>query len=154
GLRNANGRLIPLAGTWKYWIQNAHVPKVGVYPASYQPCGCLRVVFPQGTTREFRRSRVLRRRVAEGRYKQDRVYFVRSYIASFPDNAIAIRLSADLPGRISFSMTMDSKHPQHRLYKLDEHTLALHVKVKDGVLEGTSFVSLKLDGGEVYEQDG
>lgn len=154
GLRNANGRFIPLAGTWKYWIQNANVPKVGVYQASYQPFGSLRFVFPKGTTREYRRSLDLDRGVAEVRYKQDGVSFVRSYIASFPDNAVAIRLSADLPGRISFSMTMDSKHPQHRLYKLDEHTLALHVKVKDGVLEGTSFVSLKLDGGKVYEQDG
>src|SRR5690606_12201868 len=43
---------------------------------------------------------------------------------------------------------------KHRIWKVDEQTLAMTVHVKGGALEGTSFLTIKLDGGTVVEKNG
>ncbi|WP_437919090.1 glycosyl hydrolase family 95 catalytic domain-containing protein [Sphingobacterium sp. LRF_L2] len=153
-LRNVKRGFISLAGLWKYWIQDADVPKVGTYQASYQPFGSLRFSFPDGKTEDYQRSLDLDRGLVEVHYKQGDVSFSRSYFASYPDNLIGIRLTADKPKQVYFSVTLASKHANKRLWQIDKHSLALQVKVKGGVLEATSFVTLKLKGGKLYEQDG
>ncbi|MBD1420588.1 glycoside hydrolase N-terminal domain-containing protein [Sphingobacterium chuzhouense] len=153
GLKNANGKFISLVGQWKYWIQDADVPKVGVFQASYQPFGSLKFQFPDGDTEQYERSLDLERGVAEVAYTQADVQYKRTYFANYPDNVIAIRLAADKPGQISFALSMETKHQKHRVWKLDDHTLAMTVQVKGGALEGTSFLTVKLDGGTVTEQD-
>ncbi len=154
GLRSAKGKFISILGQWKYWVQDANVPKVGVYQASYQPFGSLLFRFPTGEVTNYRRSLSLERGLAEVSYTQAGVSFKRTYIASHPDGTIAIALSADQPKRLSFSVSMNAKHSGYRAWKVDKQTLGMQVKVKNGVLEGVSFLTIKLDGGAIREKDG
>ncbi|KGE14992.1 glycosyl hydrolase family 95 catalytic domain-containing protein [Sphingobacterium deserti] len=154
GVRGKKGKFISIVGQWKYWVQNSKAPKVGDYQASYQPFGSLKLRFPSANATNYSRSLDLEKGLATVSYMQNNVSFTRTYLASSPDNVLALHLAADRRGQISFSLTMDAKHQGYRVWKIDDHSLGMHVKVKDGVLEGTSFVSIKLQGGSIQEQDG
>jgi len=154
GFKNAAGKFISIVGEWKYWIQDSDVPKVGVFQASYQPFGILKFRFPEGDTEQYERSLDLERGLAEVTYRKSGVQYTRTYFASYPDNMIAIRLAADKPGQVSFALAMETKHEKHRIWKVDNHTLGMTVNVKGGALEGTSFLTVKLDGGTITEKEG
>lgn len=154
GIQNTAGKFISLVGQWKYWIQDSEVPKMGVFQESYQPFGSLKFYFPEGDTQHYERSLDLERGLAEVKYERSGVLFTRTYFASHPDNTIAIRLAANKQGQVSFALAMETKHEKNRVWKVDEHTLAMTVHVKGGALEGTSFLTVKLDGGTLTEKDG
>lgn len=154
GLKNAKGKFISLVGDWKYWMQNAEAPAVGAYQASYQPFGHLKFYFPAGKTEDYQRSLNLDEGIAKVSYKQHGVQYTRTYLANYPKNVIAVRLAADQPKQVSFSVAMKTKHAKHQVWKVDQHTLAMRVQVKDGALEGTSFLTIKLDGGTLTQRDG
>jgi len=128
--------------------------KTGAYQAAYQPFGSLRLIFPEGKTEEYARSLDLERAVAEIRYRRGGVLFSRSYIASHPDNAIAIRLAADRPKQISLRLALDAEHPDRQVFRVDDRTIALRVKVDGGALEATAFVTVNTTGGRVAERNG
>lgn len=154
GFKNAAGKFISIGGQWRYWIQDSDAPKVGAFQAAYQPFGSLKFRFPEGESQQYERSLDLERGLAEVKYKKAGVQFTRSYFASYPDNMIGIRLTADKPGQISFALAMETKHEKNRVWKVDDYTLAMNVHVKGGALEGTSFLTVKLDGGTIVEKDG
>ncbi len=154
GLRDTAGKFIPIVGEWKYWIQDSDAPKVGTFQASYQPFGSLKFRFRDGESQQYERSLDLETGLAEVTYKRGDVRFSRTYFASYPDNMIGIRLTADKPEQVSFALAMETKHEKHRVWKVDEQTLAMTVHVKGGALEGTSFLTVKLDGGTIEEKDG
>jgi len=128
--------------------------KTGTYQAAYQPFGSLRLIFPKGKMEHYARSLDLERAVAEVRYRRDGVLFSRSYIASHPDNTIAIRLAADRPKRVSFRLALDAKHPDRQVFRVDDRTIALRVKVEGGALEATAFATVNTTGGRVSERNG
>ncbi len=81
----------------------------GPFTESYQPLGDLHIDF--GTQRdisEYRRELDLNTAAARVRYRAGTVEFTREAIASTPDQVIAIRLAASEPGRVSFSIRIDS----------------------------------------------
>ena len=77
-------------------------PKSGF--GAYQPFGELRLAVPDaaGAT-DYRRSLDLSTAVAEVRYTVAGVNYRREYFASYPDNVIVARISADQPGKVSFA---------------------------------------------------
>ncbi|TDS10318.1 glycoside hydrolase family 95 protein [Sphingobacterium paludis] len=154
GLRSKQGKFISVVGQWKYWIQDSNAPSVGAYQASYQPFGSLRLRFPGADATHYSRSLDLEKGIATVAYTQNNVSFTRTYLVSAPDQVLALHLTADKQEQISFSLTMDAKHQGCRVWKVDDHTLGMQVKVKDGALQGTSSVSIKLQGGSIREQDG
>ena len=81
----------------------------GVFTQSYAPVGNLLLTFEHGdSSRGYRRQLDLQSAVADVRYRIGNVNYVREVIASHPDQVIAVRLSADRPGMISFTATLDS----------------------------------------------
>src|SRR5690606_41905539 len=108
----------------------------------------------EGDTEQYECSLDLERGLAEGTSRKSGVRYTRSYFASYPANMIAIRLAADKPGQVSFALAMETKHEKHRIWKVDNHTLGMTVNVKGGALEGTSFLTVKLDGGTITEKEG
>jgi len=79
---------------------------------AYQPLGDLKLHFPgHGKPAGYRRSLDLGRAVARVSYKLDGVRFTREVFASYPSQVIAVRLTADKPGRISFDLSLSSKQP-------------------------------------------
>ncbi|HPD14797.1 MAG TPA: glycoside hydrolase family 95 protein [Planctomycetota bacterium] len=78
----------------------------------YQPFGDLKLAFPgHADAADYRRQLDLDEAVAATRYKVGGVMFQREVFASFPDQAIVVRITADRPGQVSFTASLSSPHP-------------------------------------------
>ena len=78
---------------------------------AYQPFGDLRLHFPgHEKPAAYRRELDLDAAVARASYQVDGVTYTREVIASYPDNVIAVRLTASQPGALNFTLRMDSPH--------------------------------------------
>jgi alpha-L-fucosidase 2 len=74
----------------------------------FQTLGDLRLGFEHtGTPTEYRRALDLASAVAEVSYKAGGVTYRREAFASHPDQAIVVRLTADQPGKLDFSVRLD-----------------------------------------------
>ncbi|MGI5521342.1 glycosyl hydrolase family 95 catalytic domain-containing protein [Micromonospora sp. CA-259024] len=76
---------------------------------AYQPVGNLRLTVPDtGTVSEYHRSLDLTTATTSVTYLANGVRYRREVLASAPDQVIAVRLTADRPGSITFSAAFDS----------------------------------------------
>lgn len=79
---------------------------------AYQPFGDLKLAFPgHAEATDYRRQLDLDQAIATTRYKAGGVAFQREALASFPDQLIAIRITADKPGQLTFTAALSSPHP-------------------------------------------
>jgi alpha-L-fucosidase 2 len=83
----------------------------GPYNQSYQPLGDLLISFEHGEAAGYRRELDLATAVARIAYRAGGVAFTRELFATAPGQVIAVRLSADTPGALSFTATLASPHP-------------------------------------------
>ena len=82
---------------------------------AYQPFGDIRLTFPgHEAATDYQRDLDLDRAIATTRYEVDGVTFTREVFASYPDNVIAIHLTASQPGKLSFGVRLDSPHKDSR----------------------------------------
>jgi alpha-L-fucosidase 2 len=144
---------VPLAPTWQYWVQDAAPPLAPSYQASYQPFGDLFLNFPQAdSASEYMRSLDIGRAVAQTKYLQNGVPFLRDYFISAPRQALVCRLRAGYDGKITFTARLQSPH-KYKVYRVDDHTLALAVQVRDGVLRGVSYLRVEAKKGRLTVTD-
>ena len=69
-------------------------------------------LFPGHTNAtDYRRDLDLATALAKVSYRVGDTIFTRECFATFPDQVIVWRVTADRPGRVSFTVTMDSPHP-------------------------------------------
>jgi alpha-L-fucosidase 2 len=81
----------------------------------YQPFGDVRLTFPgHDAATNYRRELDLDTAVATTRYDVAGVTFTREVFASYPDNVIAIHLTASRPGQLTFTVALDSPHKTSR----------------------------------------
>jgi len=158
GADKATGKLttplLKLNGTWKYWIQDANPPVFPAYEADYQPFGDLYLNFKdQGTATDYKRELNIQDAVATTSYTSNGVKFTREYFASAPDRAIVIHLKADKPGHISLDALLQTFQKQNHLIKVDDHTIALTLKVNNGVLHAASYLYAHVVKGAVSVSD-
>jgi alpha-L-fucosidase 2 len=79
---------------------------------AYQPLGDLRLVLRgHEHATDYRRELDLDRAVVRVRYRIGETSFTREVFSSAPDQVLVVRLTADGPARLSFTATVDSKHP-------------------------------------------
>lgn len=77
----------------------------------YQPFGDLRLTFPgHESFTDYRRELDLDSAIATVSYEVGDTTFRREVFASYPDRVIVMRLTADKPGQINFTLRMDSPH--------------------------------------------
>lgn len=86
------------------WVGNEH------HTGGYQPFGDLYVDLGHKDYSEYRRELDLRRALQTVTYKAGGVAYKREYIASYPDQVLVIRMTADKPGSLSGSVWLDSMH--------------------------------------------
>jgi len=77
---------------------------------SYQPFGDIHIVLPHAEFTDYRRDLDLGRAVGTVTYKSGGVTYRREYFASYPDQVIVVRLSADKPGSLSGSIQLADRH--------------------------------------------
>jgi alpha-L-fucosidase 2 len=78
---------------------------------AYQPFGDIRLDFPgHETAINYQRELDLDSAVATTRYDVGGVTYTREVLASYPDNVIAVRITASQPGKLVFDVRLDSPH--------------------------------------------
>ncbi|HVW14713.1 MAG TPA: glycoside hydrolase family 95 protein [Mucilaginibacter sp.] len=137
-----------LNSEWKYYIQDDNPPAYPRYNADYQPFGDLHLQFPKQEISDYKRDLDISNAIAHVYYKAGGVNYTREYFASEPGKVIAIHLTADHPGKINCSALLSSLHRSFYTRKINDHTLALYLKVHDGALRGVSYLYVKAEGGE------
>jgi len=140
---------IVLKPLWKYWLQNDQPPAYPRYNADYQPFGDVYLQFPKQTVSNYTRDLDLSTATAHVIYNANGIAYSREYFASAPDHVIAIHLTASKPGNISFKAILKTLQRSYNIYKVDNNTLALSLKVNDGVLKGVSYLHAVATGGKV-----
>ncbi|MDB4583746.1 glycoside hydrolase N-terminal domain-containing protein, partial [Draconibacterium sp.] len=98
---------------------------VPIYQSAYQPFGNLFLTFPNsGESSDYRRELDLKNAVANVSYTTDGARYTRKTFASFPDQAIVMRLECDKPGQINFDLSLTSPHPSESITQ-DENILLM-----------------------------
>ncbi|WP_342648367.1 glycoside hydrolase N-terminal domain-containing protein [Mucilaginibacter sp. CSA2-8R] len=141
---------IKLAKSWKYWIQDFNPPAFPRYNADYQPFADVFLQFAkQGAISNYKRDLDISNATAHVSYTSNGVNFVREYFSSNPDQVIAMHLTADKPGNITFKALLSTLHNKYNIRKVDNQTLALSLQVSNGVLTGVSYLKVQAEGGKV-----
>lgn len=123
----------------------------------YQTIGSLIIEAPgHEKAKNYYRDLDLERAVATTRYQVDGVNFQREVFASFPDQVIIIRFTADKPGELNFKVSYDS--PLQSTVKKQGKKLVLRGKGGDhegvkGVIEVETQSQVIAEGGKVSLTD-
>ena len=121
------------------WVGNEH------HTGGYQPFGDLYIQLGHRDVSDYRRELDIRRALQTVRYRSGGVTYTRDYFASYPDQVLVFRLTADKPGALSGEVWLDSMHrssiaaaqghPKEAmaaiLTKAEGHTLTLTGESKD-----------------------
>ena len=143
-----------LAPAWKYRVQDDGPPALPKYEADYQPFGDL-YLRPSGMSdvrsvkvTNYRRELDIRRAIATTSYDCNGIHYTREYFASVPQQAIVMWVGADKPGKISLQALLRTPHRDFSVSRIDDHTLALSVKVRNGVLKGVAYLHVQALHGQ------
>lgn len=117
---------------------------------AYQPFGDLHLHFAGGgEATEYRRELDLASALARTTFKLGGIRFERDVFASHPDQVIVMRITADHPASVCFTLKMDSPHTNSQTAALAADTLALSGQVEPGGLRFESRLHVVCDGGTV-----
>ena len=141
---------ISLNGRWKYFIQDDNPPPVGVYQASYQPFGDLFLIFKNTKqVTNYRRELNLENAIATTSYSLNGIDFKREYFVSQPNQLLAINVTASQKASVNFELVIRSPHRNYTVRKIDNNSIALSLQVRNGALQGESFIQVITTGGTV-----
>lgn len=100
---------------------------------SHLPVGdlLLEMRHPDGEVRDYRRDLDLDRAAATVNYSMGGVRFTREVIASHADNVIAVRLSADRPGSVSFKMGFQANREPNSVTTRGDDTLVITADARE-----------------------
>ena len=125
----------------------------------FQPAGELHLAF-QGHENydNYYRELDIERAVAKTTYKVNGVTFTREVLASFADQVMVVRLTADKPGQLSFAASYSTLHlkPEIGTTPGKELILAGRGSDHDGIMGGVKFkviTKIKTEGGSVSAND-
>jgi len=112
---------------------------VPLHQEKYQPFGDLWLEFANhDSITEFRRELDIANAICRTTYMTGGKKYTREYFASHPANLIVIRLLSDNRRSLSFDLKMTALHEDFKVTPGENNTLTLAVKVKNGVLYGSS----------------
>lgn len=145
---------ISLNKKWKYFIQNAEPPAVPRYQADYQPFGDLWLLFKnQNNPSNYKRELDISTAISRTTYSANGINYTREYFTSQPDQAIVIHLTASKPGSLTFEVNMNSPHQNFSTKKIDDKTLQLALKVRNGALRGVSYLQAVTTKGKLIVEN-
>ncbi|HMQ63545.1 MAG TPA: glycoside hydrolase family 95 protein, partial [Flavilitoribacter sp.] len=133
-------------------------PETADYGMPYQPVGDLLIEFPgHEKATDYYRELDIKNAVTAVEYTVDGVRFHREMLASIPDQVIAVFLTADQPGKLDFSLKMNSPQVRHQVTVQGE-TIGLSGTTGDhegktGRVNFQALVRPVLEGGELTTTD-
>ncbi|KPK46491.1 MAG: hypothetical protein AMK72_09805 [Planctomycetes bacterium SM23_25] len=97
----------------------------------YQPFGDLTLAFAgHDQATDYRRDLDIDSAIVTVRYSVEGVAFTREVFASYPDQAIVVRVTADKPGKVSFKASLASPHQETSVAAAGKDVLSMRGKVK------------------------
>lgn len=131
-----------------------NAPEGNNYGMAFQPIGNLFLNFERHEKVEnYYRDLDIRNAVASVSYTIKGVNFKREILASFTDDVLIVRITADKPAHINFSLEMDSPHKSYDI-KTTGNRLLLSgssgdMDNKSGKVKFETIVQAKLEGGKL-----
>lgn len=127
----------------------------GEQSASYQPLGTLNLInLNDDLVKNYRRDLNLDSALARVRYSQNGVDYVKEYFTSFKDSLIGIRITANQPGSINYSIALTSQTPHQIKVSNNQITMVAHATgdVKE-TIHACTILRLLPQGGTSYIKD-
>ncbi|MBC8372950.1 MAG: glycoside hydrolase family 95 protein [Planctomycetes bacterium] len=113
-------------------LASQHFMSVPLRQEDYQPLGDLVLTFDghdKYETKSYRRELDISQAVASVSYRVGDATFTREVIASHPDQIIAVRITCDKPGRITFGAKLTTLHTESKTIRSDDTTLSLQGRI-------------------------
>ena len=124
---------------------------------SYQAFGDLGIEFSGFSVAEataYRRELSLDDAIASTSFTANGVTFRREVFASWPAQAIIVRLTASRPGSLSFTASLQSAHKNAKASALSGRELMMSGPVEDSVIRYEARLLVEPEGGEVAAKEG
>jgi len=116
----------------------------------YQPFGDLWLTFPgHDKATGYRRELDLSTAVCRTSYDLGGTAFTREYIASYPDNLIAINLACSKKKALTFDVALTALHEGFTAIPGKDGTITLKLRIKEGLLGGTAIIRTIVKGGGI-----
>lgn len=113
---------------------------------SYQAFGDLKLHFDNHREySNYHRELDLEQAICRVSYQCNKVNYSREYLASHPDQLIALNLSADKKKALNFSLNLETLH-EGKSIEISGNKMSLQVQVKDGALRGVATLQVVSDG--------
>jgi alpha-L-fucosidase 2 len=125
----------------------------------FQPVGNIELSFAnQQNYTDYYRELDIEKAIAKTIYKADGVVYTREAFTSFRDRVLAIRLSADKSGQLSFVAGFTSGHHKQKITVNSNNELSLSGTTSDhegieGKVEFNALAKFKVDGGRIKAVD-
>ncbi|HWR98985.1 MAG TPA: glycoside hydrolase family 95 protein [Prolixibacteraceae bacterium] len=115
---------------------------------SFQPFGDIYLEFDHGdAAADYHRELDLSKSVVRVTYRIDDVNYTREYFASFPDQVIVIRITADKPAKITMKVTKTTPHKQATVIGTNNMDLLLKGSMPESGIQFCSRLKVKAQGG-------
>ncbi|QIL90167.1 glycoside hydrolase family 95 protein [Microbulbifer sp. SH-1] len=122
---------------------------------NYQSFGDLVLEFAHGEqVQDYRRVLDLDSALAKVSYTANRVRYTREYLASYPDQIIAVHLSADKPASLNFSASLDIPDNRSVQRKSEHGRITISGRLHDNGLGYETQLQLLADGGRIETEEG
>ena len=117
---------------------------------AYQAFGVLMLEFAgirPARVQDYRRELDLESAIASVRFRHDGVTYTREVFASWPAQVIVLRLSADQPGRLAFTVGLESAHADTAITAGPDGGLSLDGRVKASAISFAARLLVRTEGG-------
>ena len=122
---------------------------------SYQAFGNLNLEFPGlSSSTNYHRELNLENAIASTTFEAGRVTYRREVFASWPAQAIVIRLISSKPGSITLNASLASAHTDARITAISDRELAMSGAVEDSAIRYQARLLVQPEGGSVSAKDG
>ncbi|TDB67493.1 glycoside hydrolase family 95 protein [Arundinibacter roseus] len=125
----------------------------------FQPVGSLHLEFPgHESYTEYSRELDLERAVATTTYSVEDVTYTRQMLASFPDRVLIMHLTANKPGKLTFTVSYATQHKPAQIKTSKPNELMLQATTSDhegvkGLVNFEGITRLKTEGGIISSTD-
>ena len=121
---------------------------------AYQAFGDLLIEMPEAEITGYRRSLDLDTGVVSVEYMQGGVTFRRDVFASYPANAIMVRISSSKTGGLGFQAGLKSAHANSQVARLPSGELSMTGQVAESAIRFEARLTATVQGGKQEVRDG
>lgn len=115
---------------------------------NYQSFGDLSLSFSHRNVSHYKRELDISRAVARISYEADGVRYTREYFASYPDNVLVIRLTANQPGQIGFTANINVPDNRSKKTSIKKGRLTIAGALNDNGLRYEAQLQVFAEGGQ------